>query len=118
MATSKFRNTKSPSSKSPSKAPKEFAAIGEKVQFHGQRELLFRRAGHECRRALLRLQTTLLPLVVGQRCEDEFDDAAGPDNEGGDEEDYGYYGTDLVTEGEGTLNSRGECVCRFRSACA
>ena len=44
---------------------------------------------------------------------DDFDDEAGPDNEGGDEEDYGYYGTDLVTQGEGTLNSRGEMVVDF-----
>jgi len=44
---------------------------------------------------------------------DEFDDAAGPGNEGDDDEDFGYYGTDLVTEGDATLNARGEAYVDF-----
>ena len=44
---------------------------------------------------------------------DEFDDAAGPGNEGDDEEDSGYYGTDLVFEGDATLNARGEAYVDF-----
>jgi uncharacterized protein YfaS (alpha-2-macroglobulin family) len=44
---------------------------------------------------------------------DEFDDAAGPANEGDDEEDSGYYGTDLVTEGDATLNARGDAYVEF-----
>src|SRR3954469_4865770 len=43
-----------------------------------------------------------------------MDDMAGPDNEGGDqEENYGYYGTDLVTEGDAELNSKGEAYVDF-----
>ncbi len=44
---------------------------------------------------------------------DEFDDAAGPGNEGDDEEDSGYYGTDLVTEGDATLNAKGDAYVDF-----
>jgi alpha-2-macroglobulin len=44
---------------------------------------------------------------------DEFDDAAGPGNEGDDEEDSGYYGADLVTEGDATLNARGDAYVDF-----
>ena len=44
---------------------------------------------------------------------DDFDDAAGPGNEGDDEEDSGYYGNDLVTEGDATLNARGDAVVEF-----
>ena len=49
----------------------------------------------------------------GDQSSDEFDDAAGPANEGGDEQDSGYYGNDLVTEGDASLNSRGEAVVDF-----
>src|SRR5207237_5350112 len=32
---------------------------------------------------------------------------------GGDEQDYGYYGSDLVTEGDGEMNARGEMAVDF-----
>ena len=45
---------------------------------------------------------------------DEFDDAAGADNEGGDEQEEGYYGgEDMVTEGDGTLDSHGRLSVDF-----
>lgn len=44
---------------------------------------------------------------------DEFDDAAGPANEGDDEQDGSYFGSDLVTEGDDTLNAKGEAYVEF-----
>src|SRR5207237_8833260 len=43
----------------------------------------------------------------------EFEDAAGPENEGGDEQDYGYYGSPVVTEGEAEINSQGQASVEF-----
>jgi hypothetical protein len=93
--------------------PREFAAVGEKVRFTVGANYFF---GAPVTNADVQYY------VYKQRyyhwwwdtdSGDEFDDQAGPENEGGDEEDYGYYGSDLVTEGEGTLNSRGEMVVDF-----
>ncbi|MGQ0761113.1 MAG: alpha-2-macroglobulin family protein [Acidobacteriota bacterium] len=104
---------KKPEYKVTVKGPKEFAAIGEKVRFTVSANYFF---GAPVTNADVQYY------VYKQRYyhwwwdadkSDEFDDAAGPTNEGGDEEDYGYYGTDLVTQGEGELNSRGELVVDF-----
>ena len=93
--------------------PKEFAAVGEKVRFTVGANYFF---GAPVTNADVHYY------VYKQRyyhwwwdadAGDDFDDEAGPDNEGGDDEDYGYYGSDMVTEGEGTLNSRGEMVVDF-----
>ena len=93
--------------------PKEFAAVGEKVKFTVGANYIF---GAPVTNADVQYY------VYKQRyyhwwwdndSSDDFDDGAGPDNEGGDEQDYGYYGSDMVTEGEGSLNSRGELVVDF-----
>ena len=44
---------------------------------------------------------------------DEFDDAAGPASEGDDEESGGYWGSDLVTEGDATLDAQGNAYVEF-----
>ncbi len=104
---------KKPEFKVTVKGPKEFAAVGEKVRFTVSANYFF---GAPVTNADVQYY------IYKQRYyhwwwsgdeTDEFDDAAGPENEGGDDEDYGYYGTDLVTEGEGELNSRGELVVDF-----
>jgi uncharacterized protein YfaS (alpha-2-macroglobulin family) len=93
--------------------PKEFAAVGEKVKFTVNANYFF---GAPVTNADVHYY------IYKQRYyhwwwdsddNDDFDDEAGPDNEGGDEEDYGYYGSDMVSEGEGTLNSRGEMAIDF-----
>lgn len=104
---------KKPEFKVTVKGPKEFAAVGEKIRFTVNANYFF---GAPVTNADVHYY------IYKQRyyhwwwdgdSGDEFDDAAGPDNEGGDDEDYGYYGSDMVTEGEGTLNSRGEFVVDF-----
>ncbi len=104
---------KKPEFKVTVKGPKEFASVGEKVRFTVNANYFF---GAPVTNADVQYQ------IYKQRYyhwwwdsgeSDEFDDAAGPENEGGDEEDYGYYGTDMVSEGEGQLNSRGELVVDF-----
>lgn len=104
---------KKPEFKVTVKGPKEFAAVGEKVRFTVNANYFF---GAPVTNADVQYY------IYKQRYyhwwwdadeKDEFDDGAGPDNEGGDEEDYGYYGTDLVTQGEGAVNSRGEFVVDF-----
>jgi uncharacterized protein YfaS (alpha-2-macroglobulin family) len=104
---------KKPEFKVTVKGPKEFAAVGEKVRFTVNANYFF---GAPVTNADVQYQ------IYKQRYyhwwwdsgdSDEFDDAAGPENEGGDEEDYGYYGTDMVSEGEGQLNSRGELAVDF-----
>lgn len=93
--------------------PKAFAAIGEKVKFTVGANYFF---GAPVTKADVHYY------IYRQRyyhwwwddSGDEFDDAAGPENEGGDDVDFGYYGNDMVTEGEGTLNSRGEMVVEFQ----
>src|SRR5216684_634716 len=104
---------KKPEFKVTVKGPKEFAAVGEKVKFTVSANYFF---GAPVTKADVHYY------VYRQRyyhwwwngdSTDEFDDAAGPDNEGGDEDNYGYYGSELVTEGDGELNSRGELSVNF-----
>jgi uncharacterized protein YfaS (alpha-2-macroglobulin family) len=93
--------------------PKEFAAVGEKVKFTIGANYFF---GAPVTAADVHYY------IYKQRyyhwwwgdSTDEFDDAAGPDNEGDDSSDVGYYGSDLVTEGDAALNSRGEAMVEFQ----
>ena len=94
--------------------PKEFAAVGEKVKFTVSANYFF---GAPVTRADVHYyiyKQRYYHWWWGDESSNEFDDAAGPDSEGGDEEDYGYYGSDLVTEGDASLNSRGEAMIDFQ----
>lgn len=103
---------KKPEFKVTVKAPQQFVAVGEKVRFTINANYFF---GAPVTNADVHYY------IYKQRYYhwwwnndgDEFDDAAGPDNEGNDEEDSGYYGTDLVTEGDATLNARGDASVEF-----
>src|SRR5207244_5486761 len=93
--------------------PKEFAAVGEKVKFTVS-------ANYFCGAPVTNAEVHYYIYKQryyhwwwGDESSDEFDDAAGPDNEGGDETDSGSYGDDLVTEGDASLNSRGEAMVEF-----
>lgn len=103
---------KKPEFKVTVKAPQQFVAVGEKMRFTISANYFF---GAPVTNAEVHYY------VYKQRYyhwwwdndEDEFDDAAGPSNEGDDDQDYGYYGTDLVTEGDATLNAKGEAYVDF-----
>jgi uncharacterized protein YfaS (alpha-2-macroglobulin family) len=103
---------KKPEFKVTVKTPQQFVATGEKARFTISANYFF---GAPVTNAEVHYY------VYRQRYyhwwwdndADEFDDAAGPGNEGDDEEDSGYYGADLVTEGDATLNSRGDAYVDF-----
>jgi uncharacterized protein YfaS (alpha-2-macroglobulin family) len=104
---------KKPEYKVSVKGPKEFASVGEKVKFTVSANYFFGAPVTNADVHYYVYRQRYYHWWWGDQSSDEFDDAAGPDNEGGDEQDYGYYGNDMVTEGEGTLNSRGEMVVDF-----
>jgi len=103
---------KKPEFKVTVKTPAQFAAVGEKVRFTINANYFF---GAPVTNAEVHYY------IYRQRYyhwwwdndADEFDDEAGPGNEGGDDEDTGYYGTDLVTEGDDTINAKGEAYVEF-----
>ncbi|HEV8133669.1 MAG TPA: MG2 domain-containing protein [Pyrinomonadaceae bacterium] len=103
---------KKPEFKVTVKGPKQFAAVGEKVRFTINANYFF---GAPVSNADVHYY------IYKQRYyhwwwdndADEFDDAAGPNNEADDEEDSDYYSTDLVTEGDASLNARGEANVDF-----
>jgi alpha-2-macroglobulin len=103
---------KKPEFKVTVKVPQQFVSVGEKVRFTINANYFF---GAPVTNAEVHYY------VYRQRYyhwwwdndSDEFDDAAGPGNEGEDQEESGYYGTDLVTEGDATLNTRGDAFVDF-----
>jgi uncharacterized protein YfaS (alpha-2-macroglobulin family) len=103
---------KKPEFKVTVKGPKQFAAVGESVRFTINANYFF---GAPVTNAEVHYY------IYKQRYyhwwwnneSDEFDDAAGPNNEADDEEDSDYYSTDLVTEGDASLNARGEANVDF-----
>ena len=103
---------KKPEFKVTVKTPQQFVAVGQKAQFTISANYFF---GAPVTKADVHYY------IYRQRYyhwwwdndADEFDDAAGPSNEGGDEEDSGYYGADLVTEGDATLNAKGDAYVEF-----
>jgi uncharacterized protein YfaS (alpha-2-macroglobulin family) len=103
---------KKPEFKVTVKGPKQFAAVGENVRFTINANYFF---GAPVTNAEVHYY------IYKQRYyhwwwnneSDEFDDAAGPNNEADDEEDSDYYSTDLVTEGDASLNARGEANVDF-----
>ena len=103
---------KKPEFKVTVKVPQQFVSVGEKVRFTINANYFF---GAPVTNAEVHYY------VYRQRYyhwwwdndSDEFDDAAGPGNEGDDEEESGYYGADLVTEGDAALNTRGDAYVDF-----
>jgi len=105
---------KKPEFKVTVKGPKQFAAVGEKVRFTVNADYFFGAPVTNADVQYYVYKQRYYHWWWGNDSEDEFDDAAGPENEGGDQsEDYGYYGEDLVTEGEGQMNSKGEFAVDF-----
>ncbi|HXS01808.1 MAG TPA: MG2 domain-containing protein [Pyrinomonadaceae bacterium] len=103
---------KKPEFKVTVKAPQQFVPVGQKVNFTVSANYFF---GAPVTNADVHYY------IYRQRYyhwwwnndSDEFDDEAGPANEGDDEEDSGYYGNDLVTEGDATLNAKGDAYVEF-----
>src|SRR5207253_10898808 len=104
---------KKPEFKVTVKGPKDFAAVGEKVKFNVTANYFFGAPVTNADVHYYIYKQRYYHWWWGDQSGDEFDDAAGPEKEGGDEQDYGYYGNDVVTEGEGVLNSRGEMAVEF-----
>src|SRR5258707_2272555 len=104
---------KKPEFKVTVKGPKEFASVGEKVKFNASANYFFGEPVTNADVHYYIYKQRYYHWWWGDQSNDEFDDAAGPENEGGDSETSGYYGNDMVTEGESTLKSRGEIAVEF-----
>lgn len=104
---------KKPEFKVTVKGPKEFAAVGEKVKFTVSANYFFGAPVTTADVHYYIYKQRYYHWWWGGDSSDEFDDAAGPENEGGDENDPGYSGSDLVTEGDASLNARGEAMVEF-----
>jgi uncharacterized protein YfaS (alpha-2-macroglobulin family) len=104
---------KKPEFKVTVKGPKDLAAVGEKVRFTVSANYFFGSPVTNADVHYYVYRSRYYHWWWGGDSSDEFDDAAGPENEGGDSEDSGYYGNDMVTEGDASLNARGEATVDF-----
>jgi uncharacterized protein YfaS (alpha-2-macroglobulin family) len=104
---------KKPEFKVTVKGPKEFAAVGEKVRFNIGANYFFGAPVTNAEVHYYIYKQRYYHWWWGDESNDEFDDAAGPETEGGDDQDYGYYGNDLVTEGDAEINSQGQASVEF-----
>src|SRR5436853_657186 len=104
---------KKPEFKVTVKGPKEFAAVGEKVRFTISANYFFGAPVTNADVHYYIYKQRYYHWWWGDDSSDEFDDAAGPKNEGGDSETSGYYGNDLVTEGDAEINSQGQASVEF-----
>jgi len=104
---------KKPEFKVSVKGPKDFAAVGEKVKFTISANYFFGAPVTNADVHYYVYRSRYYHWWWGGDSNDEFDDAAGPQNEGGDAEDSGYSGNDMVTEGDASLNARGEATVDF-----
>jgi uncharacterized protein YfaS (alpha-2-macroglobulin family) len=94
--------------------PKKFASTGEKVKFTVEANYFFGAPVTKADVHYYIYRSRYYHYWWSGDEDDSFDDAAGSDNEGGDDEgDEGYYGNDVVTEGDGTLDSHGRLAVDF-----
>jgi uncharacterized protein YfaS (alpha-2-macroglobulin family) len=93
--------------------PKDFTAVGEKVRFTIGAHYFFGAPVTNANVHYYIYRARYYHWWWSGDSDDEFDDLAGPENEGGDEYDHGYYGNDMVKEGDGKLNARGELTIDF-----
>ncbi|MFN2578301.1 MAG: alpha-2-macroglobulin [Pyrinomonadaceae bacterium] len=104
---------KKPEFKVTVKGPKQFAAVGEKVRFNIAANYFFGAPVTNAEVHYFIYRQRYYHWWWGDQSNDEFDDAAGPENEGGDEQDYAYYGNDPVAEGDAEINSQGQASVEF-----
>lgn len=95
--------------------PQEFAAVGQKVRFAVEARYFF---GAPVTKAnvhyyIYRSRYHHWWWGGDDDSSDYFDDGAGGENEGDDDYEYGYYGNDMVTEGNGTLDANGKLAIDF-----
>lgn len=93
--------------------PKKFASVGEKVKFNVEANYFFGAPVTKADVHYYVYRSRYYHSWWSSDEGDEFDDLAGSDNEGGDESEEGYYGNDVVTEGDGTLDSHGRLAVDF-----
>ena len=105
---------KKPEFKVKATGPKKFASVGEKVRFGVEANYFFGAPVTKADVHYYIYRSRYYHYWWSGEEGDEFDDAAGPEKEGGDEEsDEGYYGNDMVTEGDGVLDSHGRFAVPF-----
>ena len=93
--------------------PKKFASVGEKVKFLVEANYFFGAPVTKADVHYYIYRSRYYHSWWANDEADEFDDAAGSDNEGGDESGEGYYGNDMVTEGDGKLDAHGRMSVDF-----
>jgi hypothetical protein len=93
--------------------PQAFAAVGEKVKFTVDARYFFGAPVTNADVHYFIYRSRYYHSWWRDDESDEFDDAAGAENEGGDDADAGYYGNDMVKEDDGTLDSQGRMTVVF-----
>jgi uncharacterized protein YfaS (alpha-2-macroglobulin family) len=93
--------------------PRQFASVGEKVKFSVQADYFFGAPVTKADVHYMIYQSRYYHSWWESDESDSFDDHAGADNEGGDESEDGYYGNEVVKEGDGTLDSQGRLSVEF-----
>jgi uncharacterized protein YfaS (alpha-2-macroglobulin family) len=94
--------------------PKDFAAVGEKVKFTVGAHYFFGAPVTNASVHYYVYRSRYYHWWWNGDSSDEFDDLAGPENEGGDDNSSGYNGGDMISEADGTLNAHGEMTVDFQ----
>lgn len=93
--------------------PPPFAAVGESVKFSVEARYFFGAPVAKADVHYYIYRSRYYHSWWEGESSDDFDDAAGPENEGGDESEGGYYGNDVVDEADGTLDANGHLSIAF-----
>jgi alpha-2-macroglobulin len=93
--------------------PPKFAAVGQKVRFSVDAGYFFGAPVTKADVHYYIYRQRYYHWWWSNEDTDDFDDAAGKENEGGDESEDNYYGNDVVTEGDGVLDSHGHLSVDF-----
>ena len=93
--------------------PQPFASVGEKVKFTVEGRYFFGAPVSKADVHYFIYRSRYYHSWWEGDSADDFDDAAGPENEGGDESDGSYYGNDVAKEGDGALDANGRLTIDF-----
>lgn len=95
--------------------PQQFAAVGEKVRFSIDARYFFGAPVTNAEVKYYIYRSRYYHWWFGENeYNDDFDDAAGAENERDDDSQYRYYGNNLVEEGDGTLDAHGQLAVEFQ----
>lgn len=94
--------------------PPPFARVGQNIKFSVEARYFFGAPVTNAAVHYYIYRSRYYHWWLSDQSSEDFDDAAGPENEGGDEaDDSGYGGNDMVTEGDGQLDSHGRLAVDF-----